>query len=123
MEQPKRYLCMFEKFSVFVVTFVTGLASSLVHGWALSTMWGWFVIKVFTFLPVITVMQAVGLSLTVSMFFSSTHMSLIKIHNSVKRKNDDGLVKAMQDGVSNAFMSMLFSVVGVGIGWIWLQIM
>jgi len=50
-----------------IVLFVVAIvASSAMNGWALSVMWGWFVIPVFG-LPPLSVVAAIGISMVVRM--------------------------------------------------------
>ncbi len=107
----------------FIFTFVFSFLSSLVHGWALAKLWGWFVVKTFPTLPVLTVLQAIGISLVVSVFFSSTHMALASIKNAVVGRDTDDFLEKMLKAIGNSFVSMTLSAMAVGIGWIWLQLM
>lgn len=107
----------------FCATFVFGFLSSWVHGWALAKLWGWFIVKTFPSLPAITTFQAVGISLVVSVFFSGIYMTLGNLRTAVVGKDNDSFTETMMKAVGNSFASMLLSLISVGIGWIWLQIM
>ena len=48
---------------VGIVSFPLGI---LIYGWALSVLWGWFVVPVFG-LPVLTLLQAYGLALVIGL--------------------------------------------------------
>jgi hypothetical protein len=56
----------------FIFTFVTigvmGLliAATILRGWALSILWGWFVVPVFG-LPPLSIPQAIGIAVTFSL--------------------------------------------------------
>lgn len=52
---------------VFGVMLGLVVLTVLLHGWVLSTLWGWFVVPIFA-LPALGLWQAVGLSLFVSYF-------------------------------------------------------
>lgn len=43
---------------------IVGIASAL-NGWALSIMWGWFIVPVFN-LPQLSIVQAVGVGIIIS---------------------------------------------------------
>lgn len=105
--------------------FVFGFLSSWAHGWALAKLWGWFIVKTFLSLPAITTFQAVGISLVVSVFFSGIYMTLGNLRTAVVvvGKDNDSFTETMLKAVGNSFASMLLSLISVGIGWIWLQIM
>jgi hypothetical protein len=52
---------------VFVALFVAVVGGSIMNGWVLSTMWGWFAVPLFH-LPTLTVAYAIGISLLIGMF-------------------------------------------------------
>jgi len=54
-------------FFAFVIVYGT-----FTWGWVLFKFWYWFVLPIFTNLPHITYMQAVGLSLFISLFHRAT---------------------------------------------------
>ena len=43
------------------------VVGSLMNGWALSTLWGWFIVPLFG-VPSLTIAQAIGVAITVSTF-------------------------------------------------------
>lgn len=104
---------------MFLATFAFGFVASLVHGWALAKMWGWFVVPVFTSLPAITTLQAVGVQMVVSVFFTATVMSLANIKTAVKGKDNRPFSEQMVDGLTYSIGSMMVSLLSVGVGWIW----
>lgn len=57
---------------MLLVTFAFGFVTSIVHGWALAKLWGWFVVPVFTTMLAITTLQAVGVQMVVSVFLTTT---------------------------------------------------
>lgn len=47
------------------------IIGSLMNGWALSVLWGWFMVPVFE-LPIISLVQAIGISMTIGLLVSHT---------------------------------------------------
>ncbi len=107
----------------FIPTIVFGVFSSWVHGWALAKLWGWFVTPVFPTIPSLTILQAVGISLVMQVLLSSVHMALANLMVATGKKNDDTFIESMTKSAVRAFASIMMSVLGVGMGWIWLQFM
>lgn len=53
---------------LYVFISIVGMAAGiLVHGWAISVMWEWFVVPVFD-APVLTMVNAIGLSFLAAIF-------------------------------------------------------
>lgn len=52
-----------------ILTFATVMmvVGSAVNGWALSTLWGWFIVPIFG-LPSLTIPQAIGVSFVAALF-------------------------------------------------------
>lgn len=88
------------------ILLVVGLTAgiSIYNGWALSTLWGWFVVPFFH-LPPISIPQAIGISLIITLL---THQ-----YKDVQEKEREGWQKAVP------LISVLsVPVVSVFIGWI-----
>ena len=87
-------------------TLVVIVGGSIVGGWALSVMWGWFVVPLFN-VPAFGIAQAVGLMCVIGMIVP--HPSV----NSDGKKHDtiDVIVMTFVE----AFVRPLLSI---GIGWI-----
>lgn len=49
-----------------IISTIVDLIALLFGGWVLSLLWGWFLVPVFH-LPVLTVLQAIGVTLVVSL--------------------------------------------------------
>jgi hypothetical protein len=58
--------------AVFGVSILLIVPATLLNGWAISVLWSWFVVSNFH-LPPITVAQAIGLWLLVSLFTPTPH--------------------------------------------------
>jgi len=82
---------------------VATIASALVDGWAISLLWGWFLVPLGV--PPITLVHAIGIS---------TFLSLVGPHNS-SSKNKDGSWKVVIGTLLASFLVPLFAVL---IGWI-----
>ena len=62
-------------------TLIVIIGGSIVGGWALSVMWGWFIVPLFN-LPTLGIAQAVGLMCVVGMvwyFRGQTRIRMAKI--------------------------------------------
>jgi hypothetical protein len=55
-------------FSVWLITIVP---VTFFRGWVLSVVWNWFIPKIFHGMPVLTIGQALGLSLVIMLFTAS----------------------------------------------------
>lgn len=89
-----------------IVTFLAAIAlSSVIHGWALMKLWGWFIFPYFD-VPMITIPVAIGISLIVGML-------------AVKSDSIDSNKKqSTEDAVAQLVGNVLSPVVVVLIGWI-----
>ncbi len=81
----------------------------IINGWALSALWGWFVVPIFN-LPSLTIIQAIGIGLILSYI---TNKSPSQEDN---RKTSEKII----DGIARSIMAPIFSV---GTGWVIFQIM
>ena len=59
-----------ENIGKFTVGLALLIAAIVIRGWVVSTLWGWFIVPVFH-APVLSIMQAVGLSLVAGVFTTS----------------------------------------------------
>jgi hypothetical protein len=84
------------------------VASSLLRGWALAVLWGWFVVPFFH-LPPLSIVLAIGLGLVVGMFKGSVNTN---VYNKETNKTD--WTKAVTL-LAEIFLSPLAAV---GIGYI-----
>lgn len=50
---------------IVLIILTIGLVGSILSGWAMSILWGWFVVPVFN-VPVLSIPAAIGLALIVS---------------------------------------------------------
>ena|SRR3990167_4864153 len=89
-----------------VLIVVISIVGAIAQGWALSTLWSWFVADFFG-LPLLTIPQSIGIALLVGMFFSP----------SMKEKDED-VLSLFLNLVGKAIFNPL---IVVGLGWIVLQ--
>ena len=88
---------------IYVVILV--VAGSIMSGWALSVLWGWFVVPLFD-VPSLTIPYALGLGLVIGLFIPAT----------AKSTSDDATILDMViHGLVKAFCVPLLAVF---IGWI-----
>lgn len=86
---------------------VLWLASVILRGWALSVLWGWFIVETFN-APTLTIVPAIGLSLVVGFLTQG------KVETQSKKTGKS----VWEDLFIQLFVSLLLPVVSVGIGWI-----
>ena len=103
----------FDKSTFGCVGAIAGLVAlvvvgSLMSGWALSTLWGWFVVPLFG-LPSLTIAQAIGLSAVVSLFRTTNTNS--------KSSDDDAFMMFAKSFAAVIFVPLL----SVGWGWVVVQ--
>lgn len=60
--------------SILVLAFSLLIVGSIVNGWALSLLWRWFVAPQFG-LPALTVVQAIGVGLTINLLITHSATS------------------------------------------------
>ncbi len=101
MKDSDRVLGCIGMVLVIVLMVVIG---SLMNGWALSILWKWFVIPIFT-LPSLSIIQAIGVSMVVGILTS--HSSTI---DSSKEWTE----------IINTYIgrAIVYPIMVVGIGWI-----
>lgn len=58
-------------FGILVALFIGTVLSTMVNGWALMTLWGWFIVPIFG-LPSLTIVQAIGVAMVIS-FLTKRH--------------------------------------------------
>ncbi len=85
------------------------VAGTIISGWALSVLWGWFIVPVFD-LPGLSIIQAIGIALIIGYIKGKSPQ------RSDDRKASDKLIES----IGYMFMMPLLSI---GIGWIVLQFM
>ena len=94
---------------ILAYVFILLVGGSIVSGWVLSILWGWFVVPLFS-LPHLSIPYAIGLGTVVSMF-KNTNMDF-------KKENDESSV---MQAVRLIFKLFIPPLVALGIGWIVLQ--
>lgn len=58
-------------FGAVILVVVATVVASIVNGWVLSTMWGWFVVPFFD-LPQMSIPYAIGIAMLVRMLVNTT---------------------------------------------------
>ncbi len=85
--------------------------SALMHGWALSTLWSWFVVNTFHAIP-LTYLQAIGLSLVIR---------LLTYHvDNAEKKETKPLAEVL---IGSTFTAVFMPTFSVFISWVVLQFM
>lgn len=96
-------------FGFLTLTILLGIPTALIGGWALSELWGWFIVPLGA--PAISVIHAVGLKLTIG--FVTFKM---KDLDEDRDKDFDEMVKAM---FLRTIQSVCISLLIVGLGYCW----
>lgn len=86
------------------------LVSTILRGWCLSILWGWFVVSTFG-LPPLSITQAIGVSLVVSFLTYE-----LPDHQKVERSEAEKLGRGIA-------ISVLLQLLYLGVGWIVKQYM
>jgi len=81
------------------------IVGSIAGGWALSTLWGWFIVPVFN-LPPLTIVQAIGVSIVVGTLKGSSST------------NSDSKKKETSELISAIFVALLTPLFSVFLGWL-----
>jgi len=79
---------------------------TILHGWVLSILWGWFAVPIFGF-KLLTIVQTIGIGMVVS--FMTTHISFWK--------------NLEQDIAREISFSITRPIFTLGVGWIVKQFM
>lgn len=87
-----------------VVLLVVG---SLMNGWALSTLWGWFIVPLFD-VPSLSITQAIGIAIVASTFRAVN----------TKQQDDEDIVVLV---VKTLVLTGVSSLLSVGFGWVIFQ--
>ena len=95
---------MFAALIGLIIAFGFVFLSACLDGWALSVLWGWFIVPIFG-LPVLTQVQALGVALVMG-FMTKQYTQTDKDRN--------------WEGVGYAFVKPIFAVI---MGWVILQFM
>lgn len=88
--------------AVFVIA--ATIFSALMYGWALALLWSWFVAAQFG-LPLLSLAQAIGLSLTVHLF-------------TFKHEDDEKKKEFMEVIASSVAKAVLVPLFFAGYGWV-----
>ena len=94
-------------FGLFVAAIALIVVGSIMNGWVLSIMWGWFVVPLFG-VPVLKVAPAIGVALVAKML----------THQSSSKSNEK---KDTSETVGELIAAFLSPMVTLLIGWIVLQ--
>jgi len=85
----------------------------VVNGWALATLWGWFIVPTFD-VPTLSIPVAIGLAIVVGYLTKATpNLDSVKESKSSR--------EAAVDILAAMFYSFLHPLVALGVGWIVLQ--
>lgn len=94
------------------LAFTVGIA--LYRGWIIKIFWAWFVLPVFTSLPTLSTMQAIGISFMVS---------ILSLLQSVSKKELQEFQDESDDYTDFQLLTLLIKALGLSLallsGWIW----
>lgn len=92
-----------EKFIVAVLKFVNSVALSILNGYTLATLWGWFVVTTFG-APVITIPIGIGLYMLVKFV-------TMKKPSDQDVEAEDSYYKAATFGYAKALLTLLVGLI------------
>jgi hypothetical protein len=107
MKEDKLSSCIGLVFQGLVITLVTVLAD----GWALSTIWNWYIPTIFG-LTRLTIAKAIGVAMVFSLFTRT---------NKLKTNDNNNKYDGVYALYYEAIVGVLTAVFTVGIAWIVLQ--
>lgn len=80
------------------------VVTALMSGWALSVLWGWFIVPVFE-LPQLTLIQAIGVGMVVSFLTRSSWKK------EEKKETSEAIIEAVVTAIG-------LPLISVGFGWV-----
>ena len=95
-------------FIILVVFVSTVVVLSILRGWVLSILWGWFVVPLGV--PALSIPMAIGIAVTISF--------LIFNPNDRDNKMDFSTKSGIDEAVSKMVNAILYPFIALGIGWI-----
>lgn len=93
------------KVAIMVIISALILIGAIVNGWAFATLWGWFIVPIFS-LPSLHIAEAIGVALIVS------------FHPASRMKRDEIAEGLGEEIVYATMQSILYPLISVSIGWI-----
>lgn len=99
---------------------VLGFLSTMVNGWALAKLWGWFIVKAFPSLPVLTTKQGIGVVLTSVVMIIPILVALPAVIRT-SGSGDSSFTETMSKAIGISIASMVVSGTQVLVGWVWLN--
>jgi hypothetical protein len=93
---------------VIVLFVLAGFLAILLHGWALSVLWGWFVVPIFK-VPQLTIPLAIGIVTTVQLVVRQDYSAAIALYRDAPV--GDSVARFVSD-------ALLGPVSAVGFGWV-----
>lgn len=106
MDENKTVTCL--GWIVFLA--VTVIVACVLNGWALSVLWGWFMVPTFG-APALGIVQAIGIAIVLNFILEKQSNN-----NTEKEKTSDLLISLAAQAVGRPLFA-------VGFGWIVLQFM
>jgi len=103
---------------IFALTTGAIIVGALVGGWALSVLWGWFIVPIFN-LPILPILYAIGLGLLVQLLLHRVTQDIYSLNNDTK-KASSGYIKPEWEKIIGEQIShiILIPIALVFFGWI-----
>jgi len=96
----------------WVVAWVGAIVvSTLVDGWALSTVWNWFMPRIFNLIS-LTFMQSIGVAMVFSLFTRT---------NKIDKRSSEGKKSSLELWLETLLVPTFTAIFTVGLAWIILQ--
>ena len=95
-------------FGAFVLILILGIPLALLNGWALSVMWGWFIVPLGA--PALGLIQAIGITYVVTFF------TYKRDKTEEARKSGE---KLLVDGLDTIFHRAVVTLGLLGFAYLW----
>lgn len=100
-----------------LIAFPIGIGQSLMGGYVLAKLWGWFIVPKFTSAPALTYLDAVGLMMTVGFLLTGVHMAVLERQHARPELEKEWWYTSVKSGVVTVTLYPLVLLAG----YIWHQ--
>jgi hypothetical protein len=94
-------------FFLLILAFLLGMVSAAIQAFVATYLWAWFIVPTFG-LPPLGLVTAMGISLLISLLFRSR-----------PEEDDDDVAATFERSVKRVMISVIYSVVTLGVGFLY----
>jgi predicted RND superfamily exporter protein len=98
-------------FLLLITAFLFGLVSSAIQAYVATHLWAWFIVPTFN-LPPLELVTAMGITLLIALLFRSR-----------PEEEDEDAAEAFERSVKRVMISIIYSVVTLGVGFLYQSFM